>query len=75
MENFIGNLRQKLSKASKILTKDDAEFATAHERWTDIDRETPAVIVQPANEQDIALLVNRSPHFLLFHMIRQLEIG
>ena len=57
MEKFIRDLRDKISKDSTILTKDKAGFASAHERWTDIDRKTPAVIVQPANEHDTAMLV------------------
>lgn len=61
MENFVKALHQKLSSNSVILTALDPGFETAYERWTDIDRKTPAVIVQPANEQDIAVLVREYP--------------
>ncbi len=60
MESFIKTLHQKISEHSAILTEDSPGFAAAHERWTDIDRKTPAVIVQPASEHDIAVLVSYS---------------
>ena len=58
MESFIKTLVHKISKDSAVLTEDNPGFAAAHERWTDIDRKTPAVIVQPASEQDIVVLVS-----------------
>ncbi len=58
MEAFIQNLRYKISTNSAILTQNDPKFLVAHERWTDIDRKTPAVIVQPTSEHDIAVLVS-----------------
>ena len=58
MESFISNLHTKVSKDTVILTKNDSDFAAANERWTDIDRETPAVIVQPTSEEEISLLVS-----------------
>ncbi|KAL9634420.1 MAG: hypothetical protein Q9204_003008 [Flavoplaca sp. TL-2023a] len=57
MNTFISDMRPKLSKSSRILTPSDPDFAAANERWTDIDRKTPAVIVQPTCEDDIAVLV------------------
>ena len=53
-------LRQKLSKDTLVLTKEDPGFSSAHERWSDIDRETPSVIVQPASEHDVTVLVRTS---------------
>lgn len=58
MEDFIQNLRCRISTNSAILTQDDPRFLAAHERWTDIDRKTPSVIVQPTSERDIAVLVS-----------------
>ncbi|CAL8578068.1 hypothetical protein XPA_003869 [Xanthoria parietina] len=57
METFISNLRPKLSDSARILTPSDPDFIAANERWTDIDRKIPAVIVQPACENDIVKLV------------------
>lgn len=57
MENFVTALHHKLSTNSVILTASDPGFEAAYERWTNIDRKTPAVIVQPANERDVAVLV------------------
>lgn len=70
MEKFIKDLRGKISKDSTILTKDSAGFAAAHERWTDIDRKMPAVIVQPANELDTTVLVRLCPHIRLSYIMR-----
>jgi len=64
MESFIKDLYRKISTDSAILTEDSPGFAAAHERWTDIDRKTPAVIVQPTSERDIAVLVSQLPHVL-----------
>ena len=58
MESFIKNLHRKISDDSAILTEDSPRFAAAHERWTNIDRKTPAVVVQPTSEHDIAVLVS-----------------
>jgi len=58
MEDFIQKLHYKISTNSAILTQKDPRFAAAHERWSDIDRKTPAVIVQPTSEHDIAVLVS-----------------
>ena len=63
MENFVTSLHHKLSRNSFILTALDPGFEAAYERWTDIDRKTPAVIVPPANEQDVAVLVREYPPF------------
>lgn len=60
MENFIRDLHYKLSKGPAILTKEEAAFEAAYERWTEIDRKTPAVIVHPACEQDLAILVEKA---------------
>ena len=57
MESFISTLRPKVSKDTVILTKADSDFAAANERWTNIDRETPGVIVQPSSEEDVIVLV------------------
>ncbi|KAL8750829.1 MAG: hypothetical protein Q9184_006276 [Pyrenodesmia sp. 2 TL-2023] len=57
METFLSEVRHKISRDSRILTPGDPEFATSNERWTDIDRETPAVIIQPSNEADVAITV------------------
>lgn len=59
MDTFISDLRPQLSEGSRILTPSDADFSAANERWTDIDRKTPAVIVQPACEDDIVVLVGQ----------------
>ena len=61
METFISNLRPKLSDSARILTPSDPDFIAANERWTDIDRKIPAVIVQPACENDIVKLVGQAP--------------
>ena len=58
MGSFIASLSGKISKESKILTKNDPGFAAALQRWSDIDRKEPAVIVQPASEHDVAVLVS-----------------
>lgn len=39
MDDFLLDVRQKLSKESKILTRGDREFGIANKRWTDIDRD------------------------------------
>ncbi|KAL9030053.1 MAG: hypothetical protein Q9196_001789 [Gyalolechia fulgens] len=57
MDDFISTLRDKISKGSRVLTPGDPEFARANERWTEIDRKTPAVVVTPATEEDIAIVV------------------
>ena len=61
METFISDLRPRLSEPARILTPSDPEFSAANERWTDIDRKTPAVIVQPACENDMVKLVGQPP--------------
>ena len=58
MENFVVNLHHKLSSGSRILTKDDPDFASALERWTNIDRKTPALVAQPISEQDVITAVS-----------------
>ena len=58
MENFVVDLHHKLSSGSNILIKDDPTFASALERWTDIDRKTPELVVQPINEQDVITAVS-----------------
>ena len=72
MESFITDLHQKLSKTSVILTAIHPGFAAAYERWTDIDRKTPAVIVQPANERDVAVLVSEYALIKFLTVARQL---
>ncbi|KAL8724367.1 MAG: hypothetical protein Q9166_007988 [cf. Caloplaca sp. 2 TL-2023] len=57
METFISDVRTKISKDSRVMTPRDLDFAPANERWTDIDRKTPAVIVQPSCEAEVAVLV------------------
>ncbi|KAI4243011.1 MAG: hypothetical protein L6R40_003702 [Gallowayella cf. fulva] len=57
MDTFVSDLRSKLSDHSRILTPANPDFAAASERWSDIDRKTPAVIVQPAGEEDIVVIV------------------
>ena len=59
IDTFKSDLRPKLPNGLRILNPSDLEFSTADERWTDIDRKTPAVIVQPACEDDIAVLVSQ----------------
>lgn len=61
METFISDLRPKLSEPARILTPSDPDFSAANERWSDIDRKTPAVIVQPACENDIVKMVGQPP--------------
>ena len=56
-ESFVNSLHDKVSKDTKIVTKDDVNFASAHERWSNIDRKTPTLIVQPATEHDVVVLV------------------
>ena len=72
MEGFITDLRQKLSKDSVILTAIHPDFAAAYERWSDIDRKKPAGIIQPANEQDVAVLVSEYTHIRFQAVARQL---
>ncbi|KAG8526328.1 uncharacterized protein KY384_000321 [Bacidia gigantensis] len=55
--HLVESLRDKVSKGTPILTKDDNEFTDAHVRWTNIDRKTPAVIVQPLSEDDVVAVV------------------
>ena len=57
MEAFVQDLHEKGLDNSKVLTEGDPKFELAHQRWTDIDRKVPAVIVQPTNEHDIAKVV------------------
>lgn len=64
MEELISNVRYKISKGARVLTQGDPEFAVANERWTDIDRKIPAVIVQPVSEDDVAMIVS---HSLSYH--------
>ena len=72
MESFVTDLHQKLFKTSVILTESDPRFAAALERWTDIDRKVPAVVVQPANERDVAVLVSQYPPSQCLAMALQL---
>ena len=65
MGTFISDLRPKLSEPARILTPSDPDFSAANERWTDIDRKTPAVIVQPACENDMVELVGQPPSLKL----------
>ena len=58
VEGFVKRLHDQISSESKILTEGDPAFHTALERWTDIDRKAPAVVVQPINESDIAKTVS-----------------
>ena len=57
MGSFLESLHGKVSANTTILTKDDLGFASAHERWSNIDRKTPAIIAQPATEHDVVVLV------------------
>ncbi|KAL8738825.1 MAG: hypothetical protein Q9181_000429 [Wetmoreana brouardii] len=57
MDNLVQNCHDKLSKDSAILTEGNPLFAAAHERWTDLDCNTPSVIVQPKSGQDVTVLV------------------
>lgn len=59
VETFISGLRPKLSQPARILTLSDPDFSAANERWTDIDRKTLAVIVQPACENDMVGLMSQ----------------
>jgi hypothetical protein len=61
MENLISTLRASLSPASVILTPEDAKFVAALARWSHIDLETPAAVVQPANEEDALNTASRNP--------------
>ncbi|KAL8956225.1 MAG: hypothetical protein Q9193_006191, partial [Seirophora villosa] len=56
-KTFMADMRRQLSKGSKVLTQGDPEFAKSNERWTEIDRKTPAVVVQPVSEDDVAVIV------------------
>ncbi|KAL8716457.1 MAG: hypothetical protein Q9220_000364 [cf. Caloplaca sp. 1 TL-2023] len=60
MDDFSLAIRQNASAATKVLTPLDTDFAAANERWTNIDHKTPRVIVQPATEADIAVVVKAS---------------
>ncbi|KAL9003412.1 MAG: hypothetical protein Q9188_003717 [Gyalolechia gomerana] len=64
LEDFISRLRDKISKGSRVLTPGEPEFTRANERWTEIDRKTPAVIVQPAAEEDVAIIVSPKLGFI-----------
>ena len=61
MEEIASRLRGCLSEKSAILTPGDTGFATALERWTNIDRQMPALIAQPTSERDVAVLVSDVP--------------
>lgn len=58
MEEIARRLQSYLAENSAIMTPNDADFATALERWSDIDRQVPALIVQPTSEREIAMLVS-----------------
>ena len=61
LESFLGSLKRSLSEGSRILTdRNDQEFKTSLERWSDIDLQVPAAIVKPISEADAAVIV--SPH-------------
>ncbi|KAI4116242.1 MAG: hypothetical protein LQ345_003305 [Seirophora villosa] len=53
-KTFMADMRRQLSKGSKVLTQGDPEFAKSNERWTEIDRKTPAVVVQPVKAANVA---------------------
>lgn len=62
LESFTASLRGALSEGSKILTdKNDQEFKTSLERWSDLDLQVPAAIVKPISEADTVVIVQ--PHF------------
>ena len=51
---LLSNLKNLLSPASEILTDaSDASFKVHLERWTDIEKQTPAAIILPSSEEDI----------------------
>jgi len=50
-----------LSKEAQVLTDpESAAFKTSMSRWTDVNKQTPAAILQPACETDVERIV-RSP--------------
>ncbi|KAL8649730.1 MAG: hypothetical protein Q9210_004228 [Variospora velana] len=57
IDTLVSHMRHKISKASKVLTQGDPEFATSNERWTETDRKTPALVVQPVSEDDVVVTV------------------
>lgn len=57
MQAFTKELYEQILDQSKVFTQGDPKFELAHQRWTNIDRKTPAVIVQPTHEHDIAKVV------------------
>ena len=63
MDSLIRELLVQMPSEAKVLTQDRPEFEEAHQRWTDIDRKTPAVIVQPTSEYDVATLVSSTTLF------------
>ena len=65
MEKFFADLPQQLTRDAVILTTVHSNVAAAHERWTNIDHEISAVIVQPAIEDDITVLVSQPSWRLL----------
>lgn len=58
LESFTDSLRGALSEGSKILTdRNDQEFKSSLERWSDLDLQVPAAIVKPVSEADTVVIV------------------
>jgi len=63
-------LRGSLSKEARIMTAtedaDSPAFQTSLSRWTYINKQTPSVIIQPACEADVELIVLSFPFAISF---------
>ena len=59
LSGFISLLHSKLSEDSKILTdRQDTEFKSSLERWSNFELKVPGAIIKPANEADAVLTVS-----------------
>lgn len=55
---FLSELGNSLSPDSKVITDhDSSDFVASMERWSNYNLKVPSAIIQPANEQDIVLVV------------------
>ena len=52
--SLVADLKAALSQDAEILTEaSDARFQAHLDRWTDLDKQTPAAIILPTSEKDI----------------------
>jgi hypothetical protein len=57
VQQVLLDLRSKLSADAKVLTPESPEFGKVWQ-WSDFNKAVPAVVAQPATENDILILAS-----------------